>query len=263
TVLLGTLYPLFLDLLTGAKVSVGPPFFNATFVPLAMALFAALCVGPYLGWKRAELWPALIQLRAAFAIAVVAAIVAAVAIDGRATLAALALGFGVWLIAGSLLEFYQRMARTNWRLPPRAALGMTISHAALGVVVLGAVATAAWHVELIKTFKPGDSASFAGFAIRLDKVEPLKGPNYVAERATLVVSTEAGPYTTLTPERRLFTVQQRQVAETSIHTNILRDLYAALGEGDEGKGWTVRLYYNPLAPLIWLGAAPCAPGGLV
>jgi cytochrome c-type biogenesis protein CcmF len=263
TVLLGTLYPLFLDLLTGAKVSVGPPFFNATFVPIAMALFAALCVGPYLGWKRAELWPALTRLRAAFAVSVIAAIVAAVAIDGRATLAALALGFGVWLITGSLLEFTQRLARTHWRLPPRASLGMTVAHASLGIVVLGAVATAAWHVELIRTFKPGDTVEFAGLKIQLQDVTPLNGPNYIAERATLLVTSDNGPYTTLTPERRLFTVQKRQIAETSIHTNILRDLYAALGEGDADKGWTVRLYYNPLAPLIWLGAALCALGGFV
>jgi len=184
-------------------------------------------------------------------------------IDGRATLAALCLGFGVWLITGSLLEFYQRMARTNWRLPPRAALGMTIAHASLGVVVLGAVATAAWHVELIKTFRPGDAVEFAGLTIRLQDVVAVNGPNYVAERATLVVTSDSGPYTTLTPERRLFTVQKRQIAETSIHTNLLRDLYAALGEGDADQGWTVRLYYNPLAPLIWLGAALCALGGFV
>jgi cytochrome c-type biogenesis protein CcmF len=263
TVLLGTLYPLFLDLITGAKVSVGPPFFNATFVPISLALFAALCVGPYLGWKRAELWPALVRLRAAFAVAVIAAIVAAVAIDGRATLAALCLGFGVWLIAGSLLECYQRLARTNWRLPPRAAIGMTIAHTALGFVVLGAVATAAWHLELIQTMKPGDSVRFAGFEISLKQVQPLNGPNYVAERATLAVTSDGGPYTTLTPERRLFTLQQRQVAETSIHTNLLRDLYATLGEGDAQKGWVIRLYYNPLAPWIWLGAALCALGGFV
>src|SRR5206468_11110249 len=131
-------------------------------------------------------------------------------------LAALCLGFGVWLIAGSLLECTQRLARTNWRLPPRAAIGMTIAHTALGVVVLGAVATAAWHLELIQTMKPGDSVKFAGFEIGLKQVQPLAGPNYVAERATLAVSTDGGPYTTLTPERRLFTLQQRQVAETSI-----------------------------------------------
>ena len=263
TVLLGTLYPLFLDLLTGNKVSVGPPFFNATFVPICAPLFAALCVGPYLGWKRAELWPALRHLRVAFIVAVIAAIVAATAIDGRSTLAALAFGFGVWLIAGSLGEFAQRLVRTGYRMPPRASLGMTIAHAAMGVIVLGAVGTGAWNSELIRTMKPGDRASFAGFDFRLDRVENLQGPNYVAERATLAVSVGGKPYTILQPERRIFTVQRRQVAETAIHTNLLRDLYATLGEGEAANGWVIRLYYNPLAPWIWLGAALCALGGFV
>ena len=263
TVLLGTLYPLFLDLLTGNKVSVGPPFFNATFVPICAPLFAALCVGPYLSWKRAELWPALQRLRLAFIAAVIAAIVAATAIDSRATLAALAFGFGVWLIVGSLLEFAQRLMRTGFRLPPRSALGMTIAHAGLGVVVLGAVATSAWNTELIKTMKPGDTAAFAGFNVKLDRIENLQGPNYIAERATLSLSVGGRPYTVMTPERRLFTVQRRQVAETSIHTNLLRDIYATLGEGEAQDGWVIRLYYNPLAPWIWLGAALCALGGFV
>ena len=263
TVLLGTLYPLFLDLLTGNKVSVGPPFFNATFVPICAPLFAALCVGPYLGWKRAELWPALLRLRVAFLAAVIAAIVAATAIDGRATLAALAFGFGVWLILGSLSEFGQRLVRTNFRLPPRASLGMTIAHAAMGVVVLGAVGTGAWNSELMQTMKPGDRASFHGFDVKLERVESLQGPNYVAERATLLLSVGGKPYTVLQPERRLFTVQRRQVAETAIHTNLLRDLYATLGEGETQNGWVIRLYYNPLAPWIWLGAALCALGGFV
>jgi cytochrome c-type biogenesis protein CcmF len=263
TVLLGTLYPLFLDLLTGNKVSVGPPFFNATFVPICAPLFAALCVGPYLGWKRAEIWPALLRLRAAFIAAVVAAIVAATAIDGRATLAALAFGFGVWLILGSLGEFAQRLVRTGFRLPPRASLGMTIAHAAMGVVVLGAVGTGAWNSELMQTMKPGDRAAFHGFDVKLERVEALQGPNYVAERATLLLSVGGKPYTVLQPERRLFTVQRRQVAETAIHTNLLRDLYATLGEGEAANGWVIRLYYNPLAPWIWLGAALAALGGFV
>src|SRR3990167_515396 len=272
TVLLGTLYPLFLDLLTGNKVSVGPPFFNATFVPLCAPLFAALCVGPFLGWKRAELWPALLHLRLAFLVAVIAAIVAATAIDGRASLAAVAFGFGVWLIAGSLLEFADRLrlgrapvAETLRRLraTPRAALGMTIAHAGMGVVVLGAVGTGAWNSELMQTMKPGDRASFAGFGFKLERMESLQGPNYVAERATLAVSVDGNSYTVLQPERRLFSVQRRQVAETAIHTNFLRDLYATLGEGDAANGWVIRLYYNPLAPWIWLGAALCALGGFV
>ncbi len=263
TVLLGTLYPLFLDLVTGEKVSVGPPFFNATFVPICAPLFAALCVGPYLSWKRAELWPALARLRIAFFASVVAAIVAAVAIDGRATLAAIAFGFGVWLILGSLFEFLQRARRQSLRTMPRSTIGMTISHAALGVVVLGSVATAAWNIELIHTMKPGESVKFGDYQATLVKVEPLQGPNYTAERATIALTLDGRPFTILTPERRLFTVQRRQVSETSIQTNLLRDLYATLGEGDAKGGWVVRLYLNPLAPWIWLGAALCALGGFV
>ncbi len=272
TVLLGTLYPLFLDLLTGNKVSVGPPFFNATFVPICAPLFAALCVGPFLGWKRAELWPALMQLRVAFIVSVLAAIVAATMIDSRSTLAAVAFGFGVWLIVGSLSEFANRLklGHAPWsetwrrlRATPRASLGMTIAHASLGVVVLGSVATAAWHLEVMQTLKPGETAHIAGYAVTLQHVENLRGPNYVAERATLAVTYGGRPYTTLQPERRMFTVQRRQVAETAIQTNLLRDLYATLGEGDPNTGWVIRLYLNPLAPWIWLGAALCALGGFV
>ena len=268
TVLLGTLYPLFLDLLTGNKVSVGPPFFNATFVPICAPLFAALCVGPFLSWKRAEIWPALLKLRVAFFVSIAAAVVVATVIDSRSTLAAIAFGFGVWLILGSLAGFVERVKNgrlrpLRWHTLPRAFLGMTIAHAGMGVVVLGAVGTGAWNSELMQTMKPGDRAQFHGFDLKLERMESLQGPNYVAERATLAVSVDGKPYTVLSPERRLFTVQRRQVAETAIHTNLLRDLYATLGEGEAANGWVIRLYYNPLAPWIWLGAALCALGGFV
>ena len=109
---------------------------------------------------------------------------------------------------------------------------MTIAHAALGVVVLGAVATGAWHLELIQTMKPGETVAFAGFEVTLKSVDAVQGPNYIAERATLAVTSAASPTRPCTPERRLFLVQRRQVAETAIHTNLLRDFYATLGEGD-------------------------------
>ena len=263
TVLLGTLYPLFLDLLTGDKVSVGPPFFNATFVPICAPLFAALCVGPFLGWKRAELWPALMRLRVAFVVALAAVLIAMTMIDSRSTLAALAFGFGVWLIVGSLWALADRLKQGTLRTTPRATLGMVIAHASLGIVVLGSVATSAWHTEVMQTMKPGDRLSFAGYAVQLDRIDQVQGPNYVAERATLNVTVGGKPYAVLQPERRLFTVQRRQVAETAIQTNFLRDFYATLGEGDPNQGWVIRLYLNPLAPWIWLGAAFMAFGGFV
>ncbi len=263
TVLLGTLYPLFLDLLTGNKVSVGPPFFNATFVPLCAPLFAALCVGPFLGWKRAELGPALMRLRVALVVSLAAILVAMTMIDSRSTLAALAFGFGVWLIVGSLASLSDRVRSGTLRTLPRSTLGMVISHASLGVVVLGSVATSSWNTELMHTMKPGDRIDFAGYSVQLERMDEVRGPNYIAERATLAVSVGGKPYTVLQPERRLFTVQRRQVAETAIQTNLLRDFYATLGEGDPKQGWVIRLYLNPLAPWIWLGAALCALGGFV
>jgi cytochrome c-type biogenesis protein CcmF len=263
TVLLGTLYPLFLDLLTGNKVSVGPPFFNATFVPLCAPLFAALCVGPFLGWKRAELWPALMRLRIALVVSLAAIVVAMTMIDSRSTLAALAFGFGVWLIVGSLASLSDRVRSGTLRTIPRSTLGMVISHTALGFVVLGSVATSSWNTELMQTMKPGDKVAFAGYSVLLERMDEVRGPNYIAERATLNVSVDGKPYTVLQPERRLFTVQRRQIAETAIQTNGLRDFYATLGEGDPKQGWVIRLYLNPLAPWIWLGAALCAFGGFV
>ena len=263
TVLLGTLYPLFLDLLTGNKVSVGPPFFNATFVPLCAPLFAALCVGPFLGWKRAELGPVLMRLRIALVVSLAAALFALTMIDSRSTLAALAFGFGVWLIVGSLASLTDRVRSGTLRTLPRSTLGMVISHASLGVVVLGSVATSSWNTELMHTMKPGDRVAFAGYSVELERMDEVQGPNYIAERATLNVSVGGKPYTVLQPERRLFAVQRRQVAETAIQTNLLRDFYATLGEGDPKQGWVIRLYLNPLAPWIWLGAALCALGGFV
>ena len=106
-------------------------------------------------------------------------------------------------------------------------------------------------------------ARIAGYDVTLEKVENVQGPNYIAERATLIVTSGGAPFTIMNPERRVFTLQRRQVAETAIHTNGLRDLYATLGEGNPQDGWVIRLYLNPLAPWIWLGAALCALGGFV
>src|SRR5262249_61775266 len=102
-----------------------------------------------------------------------------------------------------------------------------------------------------------------GYDVTLQRVDNVQGPNFIAERATLAVARDGKFFTTLRPERRLFVVQRRQVAETAIQTNLLRDFYATLGEGDQNTGWVIRLYLNPLAPWIWLGAALCALGGFV
>ncbi|MCW5748832.1 MAG: heme lyase CcmF/NrfE family subunit [Alphaproteobacteria bacterium] len=272
TVFLGTLYPLALDAVGGGKVSVGPPFYAATFIPLALPLLAAVPIGPFLAWKRGDLPAALKQLRAVGAVAVLAGIITLFIAHRSTVLAACGVAVATWLILGALRELARRiqlfgvpLADSLRRLKglPRAAIGMTIAHAALGLSVLGITGVSVWQTETIVVMKPGVPVMHAGYEVTLEGTTDVSGPNYVAERGRLVYRRGGDIVTVLEPERRLYKVQRRATTEAAIRTTVLADLYATLGEADGKGGWTVRLYHNPLAPWIWLGAALAALGGVV
>jgi cytochrome c-type biogenesis protein CcmF len=276
TVFLGTLYPLFLDTVGGPKVSVGGPYFNATFVPLMIPVLIVMAIGPLLHWKRGDLNGALGRLKAAL---IAAAVIALLAwwLQGGPALAFAGIAIAVWLVVGAFVELAERiklfrgpigdslgrLART-----PRAAIGMTIAHGAMGIIVAGITASSAWRSEHISVMRPGETATVAGYTIKLDGVGEVPGPNYVARRATLTVTRNGAPVTIMTPEKRFFPVQGTTTTEAAIHTTLFADLYAVLGDpgsdrtGDAG-GWVIRLYHNPLVPWIWLGAALMAFGGAV
>ena len=272
TVFLGTLYPLALDALEAGKVSVGPPFYAATFIPLSLPLLAAVPIGPFLAWKRGDLSGALRQLRAIAAIAVLAGVVTLFIAHRSTVLAACGVAISVWLVLGALRELARRIqlfgvpfVDSLRRLAglPRAAIGMTIAHASLGLTVLGITGVSVWQAETIVVLKPGASVAHAGYEVTLDGVQALRGPNYAAERGRLIYRRDGAVVATLEPERRLYAVQQRVTTEAAIRTTLLADLYATIGEQDGKGGWTVRLYHNPLAPWIWLGAALATLGGFV
>ncbi len=271
TVLLGTLYPLFLDMLGGSKVSVGAPFYNATFVPLVLPLLIAVPVGALLPWKRGDLLTALKRLRLAAAATLAIALVLGFVIDRHNTLALIGLTVAVWLVLGTLAELAERIgllrltAAESWRRLsglPRAAIGMSIAHASLGILVAGVTAASAWQQERVLIMQPGDTTQLAGYSFTLQAVAPADGPNYQALRATIAVKDGERQIATLLPERRFYGVQRRQTTEAAIHTTWLADLYTVIGDQD-GAGWTVRLYHNPLAPWIWIGSVLCVLGGLV
>jgi cytochrome c-type biogenesis protein CcmF len=270
TVFLGTLYPLFLDLLNGTRVSVGAPFYNATFLPLMVPLLAALPVGAMLPWKRADLGVALKRLWLAGALALGLAIVLGLLIDRRNTMAIVGLALAAWLIVGALLELAERIGLARVQLGqslrrvvalPRSALGMTIAHASMGILVAGITAVSAWQEERILVMKPGDRVDIAGYQVSLDKVDGFAGPNYDVVRGRMSVRDGGKLVTVLQPERRFYRVQRQQTTEAAIHTSVLGDIYGVLGEDDGKGGYTVRLYNNPLAPWIWVGAIFCALGG--
>lgn len=274
TVLLGTLYPLIADALALGKVSVGAPFFNATFVPLMVPLAVAMAAGPLLAWKRGDLNAALRRLWAAGAASVLA-FGLAWWMGGAAPLtlpAAGGIALAVWLLAGTLAEFAERIRL--FRAPmadavrraaslPGAAWGMTLAHAGFAVVIAGIAGASAWDVEKVQTMRPGDTVAIAGYDITFDGSTEVDGPNYAAVRAAMTVRRDGRTVTVLHPEKRLYRQPAIPSTQAAIHSNGTVDLYAAIGDEDDKGGTVTRVYFKPMVPLLWYGAGLMALGGLV
>ncbi len=274
TVLVGTLYPLALESLTGDKISVGPPYFNMTFGPLMLPLLVALPFGPFLAWKRGDLAAVLQRLWLAAALTLFAVIAVYAVIYRGPWLAPLGIALGVWVMAGSLVELASRIKlgqtplQESWRRLkglPRSAIGTTTAHFGVGMMVVGIIATSAYQSERILVMKPGDRTDMAGFALTFRGAAPQRGPNYREEVALFQVERNGRPVASLTPSKRLYDAPPQPTTEAGIHASWRGDLYVVLGDGQvaEAGGYAVRLYFNPLVRLIWLGAVVMFLGGLL
>ena len=273
TVLVGTLYPLLLEMLTGEKISVGPPFFNFTFVPLAVPLLLIVPFGQALAWKRGDALAAAQRLFAAMAAALVVGLGAAALYWGGPVLAPVGVGLGAYLIVGSALEIISRargygasrarsaavIGRRALGLP-RSAWGTAIAHAGVGVVVLG-IAAQGWATEGLATLKPGGTLATGGYVATLDRVAPRTGPNYEETVAYLTIRNRAGDEVGhVETGKRFYPSRQMAVTESGLLTVGLSQVYASLGEiQPDGAG--LRLYHKPFVLLIWLGAVVMALGG--
>ena len=271
TVFLGTLYPLFLDAMNGPKLSVGFPFFNRTFVPLMVPMIVAVGIGPMLAWKRGDLRGALQRLWVASLFAVVVALGLLYVTYGSHVLAVLGIAVAAWLAGAVVTEWAERVGLFRMSLGdsikrainlPRAAYGMSAAHFGLAVFVAG-VSASAFSQEAIEVLKAGGSMKLAGYDIVLQSVDRVPGPNYTADRATIRIASGGALVATVYPERRFFPLQQQTTGETAIRTNGMADLYLALGDADTAGNWTVRAYWKPLVPWIWIGAVIMAFGGMV
>jgi cytochrome c-type biogenesis protein CcmF len=271
TVFLGTLYPLLLDVVAHQKVSVGPPFYNMTFVPIMVPLLIAMAVGPLLPWKRGDLLGALSRLKLAFVVTAAAALVTLAATGAQSIGAACGLALAAWLFAATLTELAERIRlrsepggalRRALHLP-RATWGMTLAHAGMAVVIAGITGSNAWTEERIVDARPGDRIALAGYTVVLDAVNEVSGPDYTATRADMRLLRDDREIAVLNPEKRFFPVENGSATGVAIRTNLLSDVYAVIGDPDGKGGYTLRLYWNPLVPWIWLGAAAMALGGIV
>ncbi len=272
-VLLGTLYPLFLDAIGGGKVSVGAPFFNAVFVPLMVPLLVAMAIGPLLPWKRGDLVAIFWRVQLVLGLTGAAVFLTWVFAADGPMFALLGMGLAAWLAVGTLFEIGERtrlfrasMAESGRRLRrvSRAAWGMTAAHFGVAVLVAGITASSAWTVESIQTMRPGETVQIAGYDFTFEGARDTRGPNYEAVTGTFTVTRDERPFTVLRPERRVYPVEGQQTTEAAIRSTFLGDLYAVIGEAEGADGaFVTRLYFNPLVPWIWAGLVIMCIGGVV
>jgi cytochrome c-type biogenesis protein CcmF len=272
TVFVGTLYPLVLEVLTGDKISVGAPFFNLTFGPLFVPLLIALPFGPLLAWKRGDLLGAAQRLTAAGIVALVAVAMVWAWTFGGSTLAPLAIGLAVFVIAGALSDVAERIAllrvplRTALRRArglPRSNWGTMFAHAGVGVALIGIVCETTWNSEYIKSMRAGDVARVAGYELKLDDMTQRQGPNFREMVAQFAVALDGRPIATMTPSKRNFTTRGATTTEAALLTRGVSQLYISLGDVAGDGTIAVRIYHKPFVLLIWFGPVLMAFGGLL
>ncbi len=269
SVLLGTLYPLFLDALGMGKISVGPPYFDAVFAPLMAPAVFLMAVGPLARWKKAELPDLARRLRWAFAVSLVTALLLPLLLGHWTPMIGLGLFLAFWVFAASIQTLRERLpANGQPVLPrvrgvPRAWWGMWLAHVGIGVFILGVTVVKGYETEAAVRMHPGDISHLSGYDFTFDGVAEVQGPNYVATEGHLRVSHNGQPVATLNPQKRLYTVQNMPMTEAGIAASLSGDLYASMGESLDQGEWSIRLYRKPMVDWIWGGCALMALGGLL
>ncbi|MEM9795781.1 MAG: heme lyase CcmF/NrfE family subunit [Pseudomonadota bacterium] len=268
-VFVGTIWPLVAEMAFDRKLSVGPPFFNAAFTPFVIALAALVPLGSAMPWKRGTARVVRLMVPAAILAVAIGALVWAMQ-TGRSAGGPLGAALGVWLVVGAAIDLWSRTGRGDLsnrmgRLTrlPGADWGKALAHGGLGITIFGVAGLVAWEQERIEVMNIGDRMELGRYEVMLEDVQRLQGPNYVSTQARLHVYEGGEDIGVLLPEKRVYPVAQMPTTEAGIDNGFTRDVYAVIGDPQQGGGWAVRVYIKPFANWIWGGAIIMALGGVV
>jgi cytochrome c-type biogenesis protein CcmF len=271
-VLLGTLYPLLLDALGMGKISVGPPYFDAVFMPLMAPTVFLMGLGPLARWKETDLPSLALRLRWAAVIAITASLITGWLAGEVRLVSTLGLVMAFWIAASVATDLWERVhpagaawadAGTRARQIPRALLGMMVAHLGIAAFCFGVVMVKTYEIERDVKMAVGDSTTVRGYTFAFNGVKELQGPNYVAIQGQMQVTRNGGAPLEMRPEKRMYRIQQNPMTEAAIDAGVTRDLYVSLGEQVEGGAWIVRVYVKPFIDWIWGGCLLMALGGLL
>ena len=271
SVVLGTLYPLIIDVLGLGKLSVGPPYFNTIFVGVMTPAMFLLGIGPIARWKKSALPDLAVRLRWALAASLVAGIVVPFFIGRWQPLVSLGLSLALWITSTAGLDLWEKLNATSAQgqsrfgklgLQSRSYYGMQLAHVGVAVVIIGITFVTGYEAEKDVRTHVHDMVNVGGYDFRFNGVTEVAGPNYLAERAEIEVAKNGQQLRKMYPEKRIYIVSETAITETAIDTGPFRDLYLSLGDpsGPDGA-WSLRVHYKPFVDWIWGGAILMAMGG--
>ena len=269
TVMLGTLYPLFIDALDLGKISVGPPYFDTVFVPVMTPALLLMGLSAFAKWKKFELLELIKKLKWAILGSISLAILLP-ALAGKVTpLICLGLLFPLWILSTAMISVKGHLSGktggwlSNLISLPRSYQGMIVAHLGVAVFIVGVTMVKGYEIEKDLRMKPGDIVKVGSYTFKFDSINDDKGPNYVLMRGSFRISKDGDFVTFLEPEKRVYVVQNNPMTEAAIEIGIFRDLYISLGDQIDDKNWAVRVYIKPFVQWIWAGCLMMAFGGFL
>jgi cytochrome c-type biogenesis protein CcmF len=267
TVFLGTFYPVVMEVVGGDAISVGPPYYQTTFVPLAGILLALVSFGPLLNWKRDRLRLLFDKIKWVLAVAVLCLVILTVSFGPSKAAWSLGVTLGVLLITGAGTVLLRRLRNApnsleghmrRWRSTPLDVWGMVLAHAGLGVAVIGMSVVAGWPTAKVLHMIPGQSTSLSSATVTLEDLNVAPGPNYQAVEGRFLVRSRSG-LRELRASRRHYA--SSQTTEAGISTGLLGNTFITISDPEPGGGVTVRLWRHRFMAWVWAGGMIMALGG--
>jgi len=256
TVFLGTIYPLLIEALTSNKISVGEPFYNSTVIPIIVPAILVMGVGPLLSWSKEDKLKIFNKVFPSIFLTGIMTVLIFLFYQSYSAIGIIGIILAFWIISNNLVMIFKK--NRNY------SISMIISHLGVGLLILGITGSSVWQKEKIIKMQIKDQTKIETYTIVFEKIDEVKGVNYVALQGDfLIYDEEKNVITKLKPQNRFYPVTNNFTTEASIHTNLLRDLYIVLGEGNLKDGWVVKFYYNPLVVWIWIGALVIFFGGIL
>ncbi len=264
-VLIGTLSPLVIEMATGGKISIGPPWFNVAFLVPTLPLVILLGMGMHAAWRKQPAQPWARVLRIPAIVAVVLGVVIPLFIYGRISiLLFVGCAAAAWILVSSLIPIVRSLRREKGSAGiTRAALGMSVAHFGMGLFVIGVTIVSAFGVESDRALQPGQSIEVAGHEFEMKELRNVQGPNFSAIEAVVDIRKDGDYIATVRPQKRQYLVQKSPMTEAGIHPGLDKDLFVALGDQLGNGAWSVRIQYKPMIRFIWLGALVMALGGII